>query len=111
MPSVVAGRLNDLPADMRMGLGSYRYDVFVRRLGWTLANEADSEPLEWDQFDDNPTVHVVALGAGHQVCGCARLLPTTGHYNRRGQFRQRKQAFRNVPKLRVASDRARLGIQ
>ena len=88
MTCIAAGRMDDLPPDIRLGLGAYRYDVFVRRLGWALAHDAGGEASEWDQFDCDATVHVVALGTGRLVCGCARLLPTTGPYLLRDVFPQ-----------------------
>ena len=35
---------------------------------------------EFDQFDHADARHILALDAEHQVCGCARLLPTTQPY-------------------------------
>src|SRR5260370_39150626 len=80
MPYIATGRLEDLPRDIRIGLGSYRYEVFVRRLGWTIPTAAVNHSSEWDQFDDGTTVHIVAMSPERRVCGCARLMPTTGRY-------------------------------
>jgi N-acyl-L-homoserine lactone synthetase len=80
MPYIAAGRLEDLPPEIRAGLGAYRYEVFVRRLGWTLPTSTDNQTSEWDQFDDGATVHIVALSQVRRICGCARLMSTTGRY-------------------------------
>jgi N-acyl-L-homoserine lactone synthetase len=80
MPYIAAGRLEDLPPEIRAGLGAYRYEVFVRRLGWTLPTSTDNQTSEWDQFDDGATVHIVALSPVRRICGCARLMSTTGRY-------------------------------
>ncbi|WP_175964233.1 acyl-homoserine-lactone synthase [Burkholderia pyrrocinia] len=77
---IVAGKLNDLPFEIRHTLGAYRYDVFMRRLGWALPNAIEHATAEWDQFDDGDTVQVVALDARRQICGSARLLPTSAPY-------------------------------
>ncbi|WP_186196962.1 acyl-homoserine-lactone synthase [Burkholderia gladioli] len=70
-----AGRLSpQLAAD----LGSYRYRVFVEQLGWQLPSEDDK--YERDQFDRDDTVYVVGRDASGDICGCARLLPTTRPY-------------------------------
>ncbi len=80
MPSIIAGRLNDLPFELRERLGAFRYDVFVRRLGWPLPDIKENETIEWDQFDGDNTVQIAALTSQQQVCGCARLMPTTYPY-------------------------------
>ncbi|MBY4867689.1 N-acyl homoserine lactone synthase [Burkholderia anthina] len=80
MSVIVAGKLNDLPFEIRHTLGAYRYDVFMRRLGWALPNTGEHTTAEWDQFDGGETVQIVALDARRQTCGSARLLPTTTPY-------------------------------
>ncbi|CAB3803151.1 acyl-homoserine-lactone synthase [Pararobbsia alpina] len=80
MPYIVAGSLKDLPPEIRAALGAYRYEIFVRRLGWKLPTSTGKLTAEWDEFDDGATVHVVALSPARRVYGCARLMPTTGRY-------------------------------
>ncbi|VUD63402.1 unnamed protein product [Burkholderia pseudomallei] len=80
MSYIIAGRLNELPPHVQTDLGAYRYDVFVRRLGWTIAGHSLDEHAEWDEFDGPSTIHVVALDDAREICGYARLLPTTGPY-------------------------------
>lgn len=67
-----------LPYELAADLGRYRRRVFVEQLGWALpsANEA----FERDQFDRDDTVYVMARNAAGEMCGCARLLPTTQPY-------------------------------
>ncbi|MGR3905921.1 acyl-homoserine-lactone synthase [Burkholderia sp. SR8] len=80
MPLIIAGRLCDLPLELRDGLGAFRYDVFVRRLGWPLPDVKENETMEWDHFDGENTIQVVELTSEGQICGCARLMPTTAPY-------------------------------
>jgi len=80
MSIIVAGKLNDLPFEIRHALGAYRYDVFMRRLGWALPNAGEHATTEWDQFDDGDTIQVVALDARRRICGSARLISTTAPY-------------------------------
>jgi N-acyl-L-homoserine lactone synthetase len=58
-------------------LYAYRYAVFVQRLGWELPAQ---NGLEIDQFDRPDTLHVIAQTANGDICGCARLLPTSRPY-------------------------------
>lgn len=74
MLALFAGTASQLPAGMENRLGLYRYGVFVEELGWDLPTLPGSE---WDQFDRDDTVYVVAEDGEGQVAGCARLLPTT----------------------------------
>ncbi|WP_321819168.1 MULTISPECIES: acyl-homoserine-lactone synthase [unclassified Burkholderia] len=80
MPLIIAGRLSDLPLELRDGLGAFRYDVFVRRLGWPLPDVKENETIEWDHFDGENTIQVVELTSEGQIYGCARLMPTTAPY-------------------------------
>ncbi|SAL44535.1 autoinducer synthesis protein [Caballeronia sordidicola] len=80
MSSIVAGRLEDLPSDIRRHLGAFRHRVFVQRLHWEIPGVSAHATSEWDEFDGGSTVHLVALSADEKVCGCARLMPTTGPY-------------------------------
>ncbi len=61
----------------RCELFTYRYEVFVDRLGWDLDTE---NGYESDQFDHSETIYVVARNEDSQITGCARLLPTTLPY-------------------------------
>ncbi|MGU7778825.1 acyl-homoserine-lactone synthase [Burkholderia sp. PU8-34] len=67
-----------LPHQLAADLGRYRRRVFVEQLGWALpsANEGD----ERDQFDRDDTIYVFARNGRGEMCGCARLLPTTRPY-------------------------------
>jgi acyl homoserine lactone synthase len=67
-----------LPSELRDALLRYRYDVFVRHLGWKLPL---SDPgHETDEFDGPDTVYLIDRDAQRQVRGCARLLPTIRPY-------------------------------
>lgn len=74
---VVTGTASQLPPGLEVSLAAYRHSVFVEALGWQLPAEGW---LERDQFDRDDTVYVVAQGVRGEVCGCARLLPTTKAY-------------------------------
>ncbi|AKM03588.1 MULTISPECIES: acyl-homoserine-lactone synthase [Burkholderia] len=67
-----------LPHELAADLGRYRRRVFVEQLGWALPSA--NECFERDQFDRDDTVYVFARNAGGDMCGCARLLPTTRPY-------------------------------
>jgi len=69
------GRLShDLAAD----LGRFRRRVFIEQLGWALPSA--NECFEHDAFDRDDTVYVYARNNLGEMCGCARLLPTTRPY-------------------------------
>jgi N-acyl-L-homoserine lactone synthetase len=78
MSHIIAGRLEDLPPDVRHNLGIFRHKVFVQRLHWEIPGVPEDANSEWDGFDGGRTVHLVALASCQEVCGCARLMPTTG---------------------------------
>lgn len=86
MSYIVAGRLDDLPSDIHHHLGTFRYKVFVQRLHWEIPGVSHDAASEWDEFDGGSTVHLVALSADDEVCGCARLMPTTRPYLLRDIF-------------------------
>lgn len=73
----IAAATKDLPAEMLRRVGRYRHRVFVDRLGWAL--EARSG-LEFDQFDRDDTLHLIALRDDGELIGIARLLPTDRPY-------------------------------
>jgi acyl homoserine lactone synthase len=75
--NIVTGTPADLSLEIMAGVARYRHRVFVEKLGWQLQCE---NALEYDQFDRDDTVYVVAHNRGHQVVGTARLLPTTRPY-------------------------------
>ena len=78
MSYIIAGTLDSLPSHIRLDLGSFRHRVFVQRLRWEIPDVRPDSTSEWDEFDGGSTVHMVALSIDNTVCGCARLMPTTG---------------------------------
>jgi len=74
---LVSGNTSQLPPGLEVALATYRHRVFVDALQWQLPVE---NGLERDQFDRDDTLYVVARGSKDEVCGCARLLPTTRSY-------------------------------
>lgn len=75
--NIVTGTSSDLSLEIMAGVARYRHRVFVEKLGWQLRCE---NALEYDQFDRDDTVYVVAHNAAQEVVGTARLLPTTRPY-------------------------------
>ena len=75
--NIVTGTTADLSVEIMAGVARYRHKVFVEKLGWQLRCE---NALEYDQFDRDDTVYVVAHNRDHEVVGTARLLPTTRPY-------------------------------
>ncbi|MEK8034743.1 acyl-homoserine-lactone synthase [Ideonella sp. DXS29W] len=79
-----AGTPHVLPPALLADMGRYRYRVFVGKLGWPLQCDGD---LEYDEFDREDTVYVVAQDPEGVVTGTARLLPTTRPYLLQKAFR------------------------
>jgi acyl homoserine lactone synthase len=77
MLNVITGNANQLTSGLEAALASYRHKVFIETLQWPLP---DADGLERDQFDRDDTLYAVAREASGEVCGCARLLPTTRAY-------------------------------
>lgn len=75
--NIVSGTAEGLPGNIYSLAAAYRYKVFVERLGWQLSTQ---DGIEQDQFDRSDTLYVVARNELGEVCGCARLLPTTRPY-------------------------------
>jgi acyl homoserine lactone synthase len=77
MLTAITGTVGELLPGMVGALAKYRYEVFVKALGWPLHCE---EGIELDAFDRPDTVYVVACDRDREIFGCARLLPTNGPY-------------------------------
>lgn len=73
MLTAITGTVGELLPGMARALANYRYEVFVKTLGWPLHCE---EGIELDAFDRPDTVYVVACDRDREIFGCARLLPT-----------------------------------
>ena len=76
--NIVTGMSKKLPPPLMQRVAEYRHKVFVQKLGWSL--NCAEEGLEYDQFDREDTVYVVAQDDDDTVIGVARLLPTTRPY-------------------------------
>lgn len=72
------GTHNKLGQQTMKQLFSYRYGVFVDRLGWELPDATPGR--EVDQFDRHDTIHVIGRRSDGTIAGTARLLPTTKPY-------------------------------
>ena len=75
MITTIARRGKDL-ANVKRDLGEYRYKIFIEQLGWELPAQ---DGMEQDQFDLDDTLYVIGIDDG-EICGCARLLPTSSPY-------------------------------
>lgn len=76
--NVVIETGRNLQNTIGLDMGSYRYRVFFQKLGWQLHCEAG---LEYDEFDRDDTVYLVAMDEDDgAVIGTARLLPTVRPY-------------------------------
>lgn len=74
---VVTGSASQLPHGLEVALATYRHRVFIEGLRWQLPV---ANGLERDQFDRADTLYAVAREPNGDICGCARLLPTTRAY-------------------------------
>jgi acyl homoserine lactone synthase len=80
MVNIVCQRHGELSGRLRDALGCYRHQVFIERLGWDVSSTSLLPEREFDQFDHDGTLHIIALDQQAQVRGCARLLPTREPY-------------------------------
>jgi len=71
------GKSKDFSPATEHALAVYRHKIFIERLGWNLPVE---HGVERDQFDHPETLYVMTREPDGEVCGCARLLPTTEPY-------------------------------
>jgi acyl homoserine lactone synthase len=77
MMQTILGNSRDFSPEFEIAVAEYRHKIFIERLGWPLPTE---NGLERDQFDRPDTIYVVARDDKGNICGCARLLPTTSPY-------------------------------
>lgn len=73
----LTGTPSELKSVLMADLARYRHKVFVEKLGWQLTSK---NGLEYDQFDREDTIYVVAKDDEDQIIGTARLLPTSRPY-------------------------------
>lgn len=71
------GKSKELSPAIEQALAVYRHRIFIERLGWTLPVE---DGVERDQFDHEDTLYVMTRDSEGEICGCARLLPTSAPY-------------------------------
>lgn len=74
---ILAGTPDVLQPTLMAGMARYRHNVFVKKLGWELKCQ---DGLEYDEFDRDDTIYLVAQDQSGDVVGTARLLPTTRPY-------------------------------
>lgn len=74
---LLTGNQLELSSTVKTDMGQYRYRVFVEKLRWELDCEIG---LEFDQFDRDDTIYVLAQDDEENIIGLARLLPTTRPY-------------------------------
>jgi acyl homoserine lactone synthase len=73
----IKGTSVDIKSNLMHAMANYRHRVFVKKLGWQLRCENE---LEFDQFDRDDTVYLVAQNDNNEIIGTARLLPTQRPY-------------------------------
>lgn len=69
---------SDLQDDLNLSLARYRFQIFVKQLGWNLPCQGNG--IERDKYDRADTVYVTTRDEQGDICGCARLLPTHRPY-------------------------------
>ena len=74
---IFSGNGKALGSQLRQDIASYRYKVFVEKLGWPLDCP---DQLELDEFDRDDTLYLAAKDETGAIVGTARLLPTTRPY-------------------------------
>jgi N-acyl-L-homoserine lactone synthetase len=77
MTAVAMGTNSELRVDLLSLMHQFRHEVFVKRLGWSLAAVNGQES---DQYDTAQAKYVVMTDEDERVTGSARLLPTTSPY-------------------------------
>jgi acyl homoserine lactone synthase len=80
MEEIVFTTMEQLTPPQRRQLGRYRHTVFVEELQWELPLIDPGAGEEWDEFDRDDTTCVIAYAQDRNICGYARLLPTTRPY-------------------------------
>ncbi|MFM0340233.1 acyl-homoserine-lactone synthase [Paraburkholderia fungorum] len=80
MEEIVVSTTANLSQAARQQLGLYRYAVFVEQMQWNLPSISTGTLEEWDEFDREDTINVIAYTSDRCICGYARLLPTTRPY-------------------------------
>lgn len=73
----ISSSSKEFTPEFEIAVAEYRHKIFIERLGWQLPVQ---NGLERDQFDRPDTIYVVSRSKDGNICGCARLLPTTGPY-------------------------------
>jgi acyl homoserine lactone synthase len=73
----ISSNSEEFTPEFEVAVAAYRHKIFIERLGWQLPVR---DGLERDQFDRSDTIYVVARSDRGDICGCARLLPTTAPY-------------------------------
>ncbi len=74
---IISGNGGALGTALKQDIASYRYKVFVEKLGWPL--DCPNQ-LELDEFDRDDTFYITAKDEAGKIVGTARLLPTTSPY-------------------------------
>ena len=87
MSEIALGQYGDriLDADALKKMYILRHTVFHDRLGWDVLSDRG---MEHDFFDVLNPIYVLVKGAGDEIQGCSRLLPTMGPYMLKDVFPQ-----------------------
>jgi acyl homoserine lactone synthase len=68
---------SELAPETRSSMHEFRYDTFVRRLGWSLPL---IDGVERDQYDNDNSVYFLVRDVSNNITACARMLPTVVPY-------------------------------
>jgi acyl homoserine lactone synthase len=77
---IYSASYNQLHSDTLNKLFRFRYDIFVKRLGWAIPHTDHSSSLETDQYDTSDAVYTIAEDAEGSIICCSRLIPTIRPY-------------------------------
>ncbi len=84
MKILIASREDgSLAAEDELQMYRLRYRVFCERLSWNIHSQ---NAMEFDAYDNLAATYVIAKGDDNTVCGCWRVLPTTGPYMLKDTF-------------------------
>ena len=67
---ITIGGRNDLAPEAVSEMHQFRYEIFVRRLGWALPLAGG---IERDEYDTDEAIYVLARDMTGRITACARL--------------------------------------
>ncbi len=80
MNHIISIHKKEMSQNLYHKFGEYRYKIFIEKLRWNLPGNSYDNREEFDQYDTLQTKYIIGLDDRGDIFGCARLLPTSGHY-------------------------------